>query len=195
MPEGAEESRVHPGKVEHPRPPGKPGSPVDRGDGDGGDRGGGAGESPGCCDEDGDAGSRFDAILFNVRLDGDDQGPSLQQEATSLPGPGKTRIRVKNESDRPVQVASHYHFAEVNPGLKVVGIEVPAGREVPADRSLWNCEAAKGRRLNIAAGTAVRFEPGDERCVELVQIQGAVTAGGGTGDLTKIQGLREGVVR
>ncbi|WP_373313631.1 urease subunit beta [Streptomyces capitiformicae] len=189
MPEGAEESEdhsVHPGKVEHPQPPRKPGSPVDCGD---------SGDSPVCCDED-DTVSRFDAIYFNVHLDGDQQGVSLQRDATSLPGPGRTKIKVKNESDRPIQVASHYHFAEVNPGLKVVSIEVPAGQTVPDDRSLWNCDAAKGRRLNIAAGTAVRFEPGDECCVELVQIQGDVTAGGSnTSDLTKIQGLREGIVR
>lgn len=61
---------------------------------------------------------------------------------------------------------------------------------------MWNCDAARGRRLNIAAGTSVRFEPGDERCVELVQIRGDVTAGGSdTSDLTKIRGLREGTVR
>ncbi|MFE7401694.1 urease subunit beta [Streptomyces sp. NPDC057557] len=131
-----------------------------------------------------------------MHLDGDAQGVSLQEDATILPGPGKSKIKVRNESDRPIQVASHYHFAEVNPGLKVVGIEVPAGQTVPQDRSLWNCDAAKGRRLNIAAGTSVRFEPGDECCVELVQIQGDVTAGGSnTSDLTKIQGLREGIVR
>jgi urease subunit gamma/beta len=88
------------------------------------------------------------------------------------------------------------HLAEVNPGLKVVSVEVPAGQTVPRDRSLWNCDAARGRRLNIAAGTSVRFEPGDECCVELVQIQGEVTAGGSnTSDLAKIQGLREGIVR
>ncbi|MFD5393337.1 urease subunit beta [Streptomyces sp. NPDC127097] len=148
-----------------------------------------------CCDED-DKAARYDAIYFNVHLDGDAQGVSLQEDAATLPGPGRTKIKVKNESDRPIQVASHYHFAEVNPGLKVLSIEVPAGQAVPDDRRLWNCEAAKGRRLNIAAGTSVRFEPGDECCVELVQIQGAVTAGGSsTSDLTKIQGLREGIVR
>lgn len=187
IPEGTEEPEVHPGKVEHPQPPRKPGSPVDCGD---------SGDSPVCCDEDDDTVSRYDAIYFNVHLDGDPQGVSLQKDATALPGPGRTKIKVKNESDRPIQVASHYHFAEVNPGLKVVSIEVPAGQTVPDDRSLWNCEAAKGRRLNIAAGTSVRFEPGDECCVELVQIQGDVTDGSSdTSDLTKIQGLREGIVR
>lgn len=186
LPEAAEEPEVYPGKVEHPRPPRKPDSPVDCDDSD---------TSPVCCDEQDEAASRYDAIYFNVHLDGDTQGVSLQRDATTLPGPGKTKIKVKNESDRPVQVGSHYHFAEVNPGLKVVSVEVPAGQTVPDDRSLWNCEAAKGRRLNIAAGTSVRFEPGDECCVELVQIQGDVTAGGSTSDLTKIQGLREGIVR
>lgn len=187
IPEGAEESEVYPGKVEHPQPPRKAGSAVDCGD---------SGAPSVGCDEVDDTASRYDAIHFNVHLDGDSQGVSLQGDATTLPGPGKTKIKVKNESDRPIQVASHYHFAEVNPGLKVVSIEVPAGQAVPDDRSLWNCDAAKGRRLNIAAGTAVRFEPGDECCVELVQIQGDVTAGGSsTSDLTKIQGLREGIVR
>lgn len=187
IPEATEEPEVYPGKVEHPKPPRKPGSPIDCGDS----------ANPSVrSDKDDDTISRYDAIYFNVHLDGDTQGVSLQTDATTLPGPGKTKIKVKNESDRPVQVGSHYHFAEVNPGLKVVGVEVPAGQTVPQDRSLWNCDAARGRRLNIAAGTSVRFEPGDECCVELVQIQGDVTAdGGNTSDLTRIQGLREGIVR
>nr|WP_247204728.1 urease subunit gamma [Streptomyces sp. AgN23] len=187
IPEAPEEHEVYPGKVEHPQPPRKPDSPVDCDD---------SGNSSVSCYEYDDTVSRYDAIHFNVHLDGDTQGVSLQRDATTLPGPGKTKIKVKNESDRPIQVASHYHFAEVNPELKVISIEVPAGRTVPHDRSLWNCDAAKGRRLNIAAGTAVRFEPGDECCVELVQIQGDVTAGGSnTSDLAKIRGLREGIVR
>ncbi|WP_411153322.1 urease subunit beta [Streptomyces sp. A30] len=187
MPEATEEPEVYPGKVEHPKPPRKPGSPIDCGD---------SGNPSVRSDKDEDTISRYDAIYFNVHLDGDTQGVSLQTDATTLPGPGKTKIKVKNESDRPIQVGSHYHFAEVNPGLKVVGVEVPAGQTVPQDRSLWNCDAARGRRLNIAAGTSVRFEPGDECCVELVQIQGDVTAdGGNTSDLTRIQGLREGIVR
>ncbi|MGW0118661.1 urease subunit beta [Streptomyces sp. NPDC003327] len=65
-----------------------------------------------------------------------------------------TRLTVLNAADRPVQVGSHYHFAEVNPGLEF-------------DRS-----AAHGRRLNIAAGTAVRFEPGVPVEVELVPLAG-----------------------
>lgn len=62
---------------------------------------------------------------------------------------------VANTGDRPVQVGSHYHFFEVNPALDF-------------DRT-----AARGFRLNIAAGTAVRFEPGQSRTVELVALDGA----------------------
>ncbi|ANW21282.1 urease subunit beta [Streptomyces clavuligerus] len=65
------------------------------------------------------------------------------------------RLTVVNTADRPVQVGSHYHFAETNPGLSF-------------DRA-----AAHGRRLHIAAGTAVRFEPGIPVDVELVPIGGA----------------------
>ncbi|MFE9133290.1 urease subunit beta [Streptomyces sp. NPDC007355] len=65
-----------------------------------------------------------------------------------------TRLTVLNAADRPVQVGSHYHFAEVNPGLEF-------------DRA-----AAHGRRLHIAAGTAVRFEPGIPVEVELVPLAG-----------------------
>ncbi|MFJ6571764.1 urease subunit beta [Streptomyces sp. NPDC091292] len=65
-----------------------------------------------------------------------------------------TRLTVLNAADRPVQVGSHYHFAEANPGLAF-------------DRT-----AAHGRRLNIAAGTAVRFEPGIPVDVELVPLAG-----------------------
>lgn len=61
---------------------------------------------------------------------------------------------VKNASDRPIQVGSHYHFAETNAGLEF-------------DRS-----AAHGKRLNIASGMAVRFEPGQQRTVELVDLAG-----------------------
>jgi urease beta subunit len=64
------------------------------------------------------------------------------------------RIDVTNRGDRPVQVGSHCHFFEVN-------------RELSFDRA-----AAYGMRLNIPAGTAVRFEPGDTRAVELVAIGG-----------------------
>jgi urease subunit beta len=63
-------------------------------------------------------------------------------------------LTVTNTGDRPVQVGSHFHFFEVNEALHF-------------DRT-----AARGWRLNIAAGTAVRFEPGQERTVELVEISG-----------------------
>lgn len=63
-------------------------------------------------------------------------------------------IEVANTGDRPVQVGSHYHFAETNPGLSF-------------DRA-----AARGRRLDIPSGTAVRFEPGQTRTVDLVPYQG-----------------------
>jgi urease subunit beta len=65
-----------------------------------------------------------------------------------------TRLIAVNAADRPVQVGSHYHFAEANPGLEF-------------DRA-----AARGRRLNIPAGTAVRFEPGIPVAIELVPIGG-----------------------
>lgn len=64
-------------------------------------------------------------------------------------------LMVANTGDRPVQVGSHYHFAEANPGLEF-------------DRA-----AARGLRLDIAAGTAVRFEPGQRREVSLVPLSGA----------------------
>ncbi|MFB7272385.1 urease subunit beta [Streptomyces sp. NPDC056244] len=65
-----------------------------------------------------------------------------------------TRLTVLNAADRPVQVGSHYHFAEVNPGLEF-------------DRA-----AARGKRLHIAAGTAVRFEPGIPVDIALVPLAG-----------------------
>jgi urease subunit beta len=65
------------------------------------------------------------------------------------------RLEVANTGDRPIQVGSHYHFAETNGALAF-------------DRA-----AARGFRLNIAAGTAVRFEPGQKRTVELVALSGA----------------------
>jgi len=64
------------------------------------------------------------------------------------------RVRVSNTGDRPIQVGSHYHFYETN-------------RALAFDR-----EATRGYRLNVAAGTAVRFEPGQEREVELVAFAG-----------------------
>ena len=61
---------------------------------------------------------------------------------------------VENTGDRPIQVGSHYHFAETNAALK------------------FDRQAARGMRLNIASGTAVRFEPGQQRSVELVAFGG-----------------------
>jgi urease subunit beta len=65
-----------------------------------------------------------------------------------------TKLTVANTGDRPIQVGSHYHFAETNPALSF-------------DRTV-----AKGQRLDIAAGTAVRFEPGQSREVTLVPYRG-----------------------
>ena len=61
---------------------------------------------------------------------------------------------VENSGDRPIQVGSHYHFAETNAAL------------------VFDRGASRGMRLNIASGTAVRFEPGQQRTVELVDIAG-----------------------
>ena len=65
------------------------------------------------------------------------------------------RLEVANSGDRPIQVGSHYHFYETNPALK------------------FDRDKARGFRLNIPAGTAVRFEPGQDRVVELVALGGA----------------------
>lgn len=75
--------------------------------------------------------------------------------AHALNSGGRTcTLLVKNTADRPIQVGSHYHFAETNAALGF-------------DRS-----ASSGMRLNIASGSAVRFEPGQERTVELVDFGG-----------------------
>ncbi|HEX8146500.1 MAG TPA: urease subunit beta [Pyrinomonadaceae bacterium] len=82
----------------------------------------------------------------------------LDEEAGDIPanvGRRTTTVLVRHTGDRPVQVGSHYHFFEVNPALEF-------------DRA-----AAYGFRLNIAAGTAVRFEPGEEKEVALVEFGGA----------------------
>ena len=71
------------------------------------------------------------------------------------PGRRTHTVVVQNTGDRPIQVGSHYHFAETNAALGF-------------DRA-----AAHGMRLNIASGTAVRFEPGQQRTVELVDFAGA----------------------
>ena len=64
-------------------------------------------------------------------------------------------LTVHNTGDRPIQVGSHYHFAETNAALR------------------FDRDAARGMRLAIASGTAVRFEPGQQRTVELVELAGA----------------------
>ena len=65
-----------------------------------------------------------------------------------------TELEVANTGDRPVQVGSHYHFAETNPELR------------------FDRDRARGQRLDIAAGTAVRFEPGQTRLVRLIPFAG-----------------------
>src|SRR6187455_1350728 len=75
------------------------------------------------------------------------------------------KLEVANTGDRPIQVGSHYHFYEVNPALRF-------------DRA-----KARGFRLNIAAGTAVRFEPGQTRSVELCEYAGARRVFGFRGEI------------
>ena len=76
--------------------------------------------------------------------------------------PGRRRVTlvVENAGDRPIQVGSHYHFAETNAALR------------------FDRDAARGMRLDIASGTAVRFEPGQQRTVTLVDVAGARTVFG-----------------
>jgi urease subunit gamma/beta len=83
-------------------------------------------------------------------------GAILPTEGEIELGAGRPRVTIEvvNTGDRPVQIGSHYHFYEVNDALA------------------FDREAARGFRLNIAAGTAVRFEPGQERTVELVELAG-----------------------
>lgn len=100
-----------------------------------------------------------------------DSGPELELNA----GRATLSLEVANTGDRPIQVGSHYHFYEVNPALT------------------FERERARGFRLNIAAGTAVRFEPGQTRTVELcafagdrkvygfrAEVMGALDSGKGT---------------
>ena len=86
----------------------------------------------------------------------------------TLPGVPRIQVEVHNSGDRPVQVGSHFHFAQANSAL------------------VFDRTAALGHRLDIAAGTAVRFEPGIEGTVVLVPLAGArvvpgLTAAGGLG--------------
>jgi urease subunit beta len=85
-------------------------------------------------------------------------------------GREKVVLKVVNTGDRPIQVGSHYHFYETNDALE------------------FERKAAYGFRLNIAAGTAVRFEPGQERTVELVVLAGDRKVYGFTG---KVMGALE----
>ncbi len=78
-------------------------------------------------------------------------------------GRATVQVLVKHTGDRPVQVGSHYHFFEVNPALQ------------------FDRQAAYGMRLNIAAGTAMRFEPGEEKEVNLVAFGGTRTIYGHNG--------------
>jgi len=83
-------------------------------------------------------------------------GELIPQQGDIELNPGRKTLTVKvaNQGDRPIQVGSHYHFYETNGALKF-------------DRGV-----TRGYRLNVAAGTAVRFEPGQEREVELVEYAG-----------------------
>ena len=81
------------------------------------------------------------------------------------PGRETVTLTVANSGDRPIQVGSHYHFFETNPALQ------------------FERDKARGFRLNIAAGTAVRFEPGQERSVELVALAGDRKVYGFRGDV------------
>lgn len=84
-------------------------------------------------------------------------GELLVEEGTIALNEGRETftVNVGNAGDRPIQVGSHFHFYEVNGALE------------------FDREATKGMRLNIPAGTAVRFEPGDEKEVELVTLVGS----------------------
>ncbi len=86
------------------------------------------------------------------------------------PGRRTLTVLVRNTATRPIQVGSHYHFAETNNALG------------------FDRDAARGMRLNIASGTAVRFEPGQERTVELVDYAGERRVYG-------FQGLTQGALQ
>ena len=83
-------------------------------------------------------------------------GELITDEGDHALNPGRRTLTlvVRNAADRPIQVGSHYHFAETNGALD------------------FDREAARGMRLNIASGTAVRFEPGQQRTIELVDLSG-----------------------
>ena len=94
-------------------------------------------------------------------------GEVINAEGSIEINAGRNRIKVEvaNTGDRPIQIGSHYHFFETNPALQF-------------DRT-----ATRGFRLNIPAGTAVRFEPGQTRAVELVEFAGNRRVFGFRGDV------------
>jgi urease subunit beta len=79
---------------------------------------------------------------------------TAEGEVELNPGRRRLTLAVENSGDRPIQVGSHYHFAETNAAL------------------VFDRDGARGMRLDIASGTAVRFEPGQQRTVELVDYAG-----------------------
>jgi len=90
----------------------------------------------------------------------------IEQGELSMNAGRKTlRMDVANSGDRPIQVGSHYHFYETNQALK------------------FEREVTRGYRLNIAAGTAIRFEPGQTRTIELVEYVGDRKVYGFNGDI------------
>lgn len=119
-------------------------------------------------------GTKLVTVHRPIRPKGDGPWPGKvapsQGVVTANAGRKTRRLRVTNTGDRPIQVGSHFHFFEVN-------------RALSFDR-----EAALGFRLNIPAGTAVRFEPGESKTVELVEM-------GGSGRVVGLNGLVQGDVR
>jgi urease subunit gamma/beta len=103
-------------------------------------------------------------------------GAIMPREGTFEINAGRARVTVTvaNTGDRPIQVGSHYHFFETNPGL------------------VFDREKSRGYRLNIPAGTAVRFEPGQTREVELVAYAGLRTVHGFRGE---VGGVLDGQVK
>jgi urease subunit beta len=114
------------------------------------------------------AGQPLDRLGRDARFPGDFPkdtmipGELLIDDGDLELNPGRRRLAlvVENAGDRPIQVGSHYHFAETNGALRF-------------DRA-----AARGMRLDIASGTAVRFEPGQQRTVQLVDLAGTRTVFG-----------------
>jgi urease beta subunit len=93
-----------------------------------------------------------------------------QEPLSANEGRRTVRLKVDNTGDRPIQVGSHFHFFEVNAALR------------------FDRKKARGYRLNVPAGTAVRFEPGDTKEVTLVELAG-------TREVYGLNGLTEGAVK